>query len=273
MTSKRLHKLIHFCATGWFIACASFLLTLAMRQAGAAWWLIFSLSGYSAVLAFVLTSIYLFAVYRGVVRSRTEQEYPLTSSIYYMTFYDICPFLGAIAGVFSVVGSGSFLQQFSMVASGSLGTTFLVWIVLDPIVGLIEMCLPTSRELRHKRIAEAKAERQRIQSESNELLKNLGDKENTSLRKWQPVLEPLALTLAKLISSNEADYRMCESHAVEIGAKAWSLGGIACMQRLHKMAIAGHVVNYNGEDAIDYISIWWDGIGTWRKPLLVNILS
>ncbi len=81
MVRKRIFKLIHFASTAWFVVCAAFLITLAMRQVGAAWWLIFSLSGYSAVLTFVLVSIYLFAVYRGVVRSRIEQEYPLTSSV------------------------------------------------------------------------------------------------------------------------------------------------------------------------------------------------
>ncbi len=131
---------------------------------------------------------------------KLDQECPLASSIYYITFYDICPFLGALAGVFSVAGSGPVVQQLTTVALGSLGTTFLVWIILDPVVGLIEMCLPTSRELRNKPTADAKAERLRIQLENNQLLQNLGEQELSSLRKWQPVLEPLALTLAKLIS-------------------------------------------------------------------------
>lgn len=266
-------KLLHFCGTGWFFVCASFLLIVAMRQAGAAWWLIFSLSGYSALIAFIFISIYLFAVFRGAVRGKSEQEYPLTSSIQYIVFYDICPFLGALAGVFSVVDSGPVVQKLTLVATGSLATTFLVWIILDPLVGLVEMCFPTSRKLRNKRIAAAKAERLQIQLENNQLLQNLGEQELSSLQSWQPVLEPLARTLAKLISRDGVDYGMCEARAVEIGAKAWSLGGIACMQHLHKMAIADHVVNYHGEDGVDYISFWWDGIGTWRTPLLSKILA
>ena len=41
---------------------------------------------------------------------------------------------------------------------GTLKTTFIVWIVIDPLVGVIEMLLPESREHRAERLAE-KADR------------------------------------------------------------------------------------------------------------------
>jgi hypothetical protein len=57
-----------------------------------------------------------------------------------------------------------------------------------------------------------------------------------------------------------------------MGAEAWRLGGIACMRRLHEMAMAEHV-KHSGERVIDYITLWWDGIWSWRSPALVDILS
>lgn len=272
MTGKRLLKLVHASSTAWFVLCAGFLLTLAMRQAGAAWWLIFSLSGYSLVLVFVLVSIYLLAVYRGVRRREIEDEYPLTSSPYYKVFYDVCPFLGAIAGLIGGYDVGGLMEHADMIAFGSLGTTFLVWIVLDPAIAFIEMYLPNSRRLRKERLARIKAEKRQRQIDSERLLGEIYEKELHSYEEWQPVLEPMAEKLAMIVADGDGDFCKREKQTAQMGAEAWRLGGIACMRRLHEMAMADFVKR-SGEKAVDYITIWWDGIGTWRSPALVEILS
>ncbi len=271
MTGKRLLKLVHASSTAWFVMCAGFLLTHAMRQAGAAWWLIFSLSGYSLVLVFVLVSIYLLAVYRGVRRHQTEQEYPLTSSPYYMSFYDVCPFLGAIAGLIGGFDAMGLMEHANMIAVGSLGTTFLVWIVMDPAIAFIEMYLPTSRKLRKLRLAQIKADKRRRQLESEKLLAELYEKELQSYEKWQPILEPMAEKLAMIVADGQGDFYKREKETAQMGAEAWRLGGIACMRRLHEMAMADFVKR-RGEKIVDYITIWWDGIGVWRSPALIEIL-
>ena len=272
MVRKRIFKLIHFASTAWFVVCAAFLITLAMRQVGAAWWLIFSLSGYSAVLTFVLTSIYLFAVYRGVVRGRTEQEYPLTSSIYYMAFYDICPYLGALAGLLGRAPGGPLTGLFSSVAIGSLAMTFLVWIIVDPAVCLVEMCLPASRKLRHRRVAQAKAERVQRKQESDRLLVEVNEWMSLNYEHWQSLLEPMAEELAMLMVDKKPRMNAREKKTVALGAKAWRIGGIACMRRLHEMAIANYV-KHSSRKVVDCVAIWWDGIGTWRAPALALTIS
>jgi hypothetical protein len=272
MTAKRTLKKIHLASTVWFVACAAFLLMLAMRRVGAGWWLIFSLSGYSLILTFVLVSIYLFAVYRGVVRGDTAQEYPLTSSLYYMAFYDLCPFLGAVAALLSGAVVAGWKGELSMIAMGSLATTFCVWVIVDPAIGLIEMYLPTSRRLRYERLAAARQQRQARQLESDLLLENLRRREASNYEQWQPVLEPMAERLAAILEGARPASGENEAETVEFGAAAWRLGGLACMRRLHEMARAEHVRHSNMK-VVDYVALWWDGIGAWRSPSLARALA
>ena len=106
MNQQNRKKMLHFSSTAWFMLCVGYILVLALRQAGFNWWVIFSLSGYSAVLVFLLISLYLFAIYRGIDRSqKIEKEHPLTSTSYYKVFYDISPLLGIVAGALGVIGA------------------------------------------------------------------------------------------------------------------------------------------------------------------------
>jgi len=96
MTDKR--KWLHFASTGWFMLCVGYILVSALRQAGVHWWVIFSLSGFSAIFVFLLIGLYLFAIFRGVDRNqKIEIEHPLTNTNYYLAFYDISPLLGGFA--------------------------------------------------------------------------------------------------------------------------------------------------------------------------------
>lgn len=152
MTAKRILKRIHLAATVWFLACVGYLLATALRQAGLQWWLAFSLSGYSTLFIFLLVSLYLFAFVRGAGRDgHVEIEHPLTSANCYLGFYVAAPLLGGLA---AVLGAGDTWENpkfpFS-VAMGTLGTTFFVWIVLDPLIGIVEMLLPASRRYRAER--------------------------------------------------------------------------------------------------------------------------
>jgi len=271
MSSQRILKLVHFNSTVWFVVSAGFLLVVALRQAGAGWWLIFSLSGYSAVLIFLLISLYLFAVFRGVVQTR-KREHPLTTSIYYMTFYDISPFLGALAGVISTVGGGNMVQQLATISIGSLATTFFVWIVLDPVIGSVEMVLPASREHRRRRQAHVKAMRQRQRIDNERLLAKLQEEEALKQQRLGEFLPPLAEKLAGLLANYATDSRHVEPEVIQIGARAWRLGGIICMRQLHEMAIETYRKKFQSRHIIDHIAIWWDGIGNWHAPTLGETL-
>jgi hypothetical protein len=258
---------IHLASTIWFMLCVGYILVLALRQAGVRWWVIFSLSGYSALLVFLLISLYLFAIFRGVVRSqKTEVEHPLTSTVPYMVFYVAAPILGGLAGCLGMAGEDKVGQFLLGIALGTLGTTFLVWVVVDPLAGLLEMLLPASRRHRAERVARARDERERRRKKSERLLADVLTKEELGQRRWQEVLRPQAEKLAELLTTDGRNLKQAEREAVDMGLGAWRLGGVGCMRQLHDMAMAISQQKSQNKAIIDYISVWWDGIGSWRNP-------
>jgi len=247
--------------------CVGYIFILALRQAGVRWWVIFSLSGHSALLIFLLTSLYLFAVFRGVVRSqKIEVEHPLTSTTHYMVFYVGAPFLGGLAGCLAMAGQSS-VGQFPLgIALATLGTTFLAWVIVDPVVGLLEMLLPASRRHRVEWLAQVKAEREKQRRGSERLLAEVLAKEESDRRRWQQMLKPQAQKLVELLTASGIDLKRVEREAADIGLNAWQLGGMSCMRQLRDMAIAISRQKSRNRAIIDYISVWWDGIGGWRHP-------
>ncbi|MHC4495602.1 MAG: hypothetical protein ACYSYM_07250 [Planctomycetota bacterium] len=145
-------RITHIASTIWFILCVGYILTLALRQAGVRWWVVFSLSGHGVLIALVLVSLYLFAIVRGISSSqKVHVEHPLTSTIYYAVFYVTTPFLGTLAGCLGMIGVKTINQFLLGIAVGTLWVTFLVWVMVDPVIGLLEMLLPASRKHRVQR--------------------------------------------------------------------------------------------------------------------------
>ncbi|MCJ7778158.1 MAG: hypothetical protein MUP16_07590 [Sedimentisphaerales bacterium] len=266
MSGHKKFKSIHLISTAWFVLCIGYILVLALWQAGVRWWVIFSLSGYSILVILLLLSLYLFAIFRGISKAQTiEIEHPLTSADYYRFFYTTAPFLGGLAGCIGMIGEDKAAQFIAGVALGTFGATFLVWVIVDPITGLSEtLLLPASRRHRLRRLAQARAERKRKQLESERLLADILLKEEFELNLWQQELKPQAEKLAGLLTGNEADFKQAELEAVDIGLGAWRLGGLSCMKLLRDMAIDISKQRNRNKVFIDYISAWWDGIGTWR---------
>jgi hypothetical protein len=270
MSVRRTLKSIHLAGIVWFMLCIGYILVLALRQAGVQWWVIFSLSGHSALLVFLLISLYLFAIFRGVSRSqKVEAEHPLTSTNYYMVFYVAAPFLGGLAGCLGMIGVNTVSQFLLGIALGTLGTTFLVWVIVDPVTGLLEMLLPhASRKHYIERRAQAKAQREKRRKDREHLLAEVLAKEELHRRRWQEVLRPQAEKLAGLLTSNEIDFKQAEREAVDIGVNAWQIGGLSCMRQLRDMATTICKQRNQNRAIVDYIPIWWDGIGGWRNPSL-----
>lgn len=268
MTIRRALKLTHLLSTAWFLVCVIYILTLALRQVGFNWLLIFSLSGHSAVVILVLVSLYLFALFRGVGGAQQiEIEHPLTTTSHYMGLYVAAPLLGGLAGVLGMIGVHDSARFLLGVAFGTLGTTFAVWVVVDPLAGLIEMLLPASRKHRSERLAKVEAERRARQEKREQLLAEAFAREERDRQRWQQTLQPRAEQLATLLACDAPGVAGAEREAVHIGAEAWRLGGLTCMRQLHDMAIA--IRKAKGHDkTTDYIAYWWDGIGDWRRPSL-----
>lgn len=269
MNRRKVLKLVHFASAAWFTLSVGYILVFALWQAGKSWWVIVSLSGYSALVVFLLISLYLFAIFRGVARSqKTEIEHPLTTTIYYSVFYDTSPFLGLLAGGLGAIGVSRITDYLLVVAIGSFWVTFLVWIIVDPAAGLIEMLLPASREHRRKRLAQAETMREKERLAKQRLLAEVQAKEELEWVRWGEVLRPYAEKLAALVTSGEIAEKDRETRAVDIGVSAWQMGGLNCMRRLHSMAM--EICGRENQNAMifDYISNWWDGIGSWRNPSL-----
>jgi hypothetical protein len=249
------------------MACIGYILVLALHQAGFRWWIIFSLSGHSAIVLLLLISLYLFALFRGVGEAQQiELEHPLTTTSYYMGFYVAAPLLGGLAGLLGMIGAPHLVKFFLGVAMGTLGTTFTVWVIVDPIAGLVEMFLPASRKHRLERLAEAEAHRRTRQEKREQLLAEAFAREEQERQRWQQRLRPSADRLAILLKSNSAEFSNAEREAVSIGADAWRLGGLSCMRQLRDMTVAIHKDSTDQSTVADHISNWWDGIGDWRRP-------
>jgi len=264
-------KLLHLISTIWFIAWVGYVFVTALRQAGFNWLIIFSLSGHSVIFIFFLVSLYLFAFFRGV--SRNQQiiiEHPLTCTPHYMILYAITPFLGTIAGVLGMTNSVSASHFLNGLALGTLGMTFLIWVIFDPIIGLMETIIPAaSRKHRQERLAKAKAERQQKQRNRELLLERIFAEEEADKRRWHQLLVPQAEKLVEFTEQNEIDQKQIERKAIEIGATAWHIGGITCMRYLlnivHDICRKKHV----SKNIVDNIHFWWDGIGSWRSGSVI----
>jgi hypothetical protein len=268
MISKRLFKYIHIASTGWFILCSVFLIVIALRQAGLRWWVIFSLSGHSGVLIFFLTLVYCFAIFRGVSRSqKIEQEHPLTCSGSYLVFYDVSPFLGGVAGLTVSTVTHSAFELLITVTTGSMCSTFLVWILIDPMISMAEMLTPGSKSSRKVRIAEAKELQKRIREDNERLMEELLEMESINEKQREIELRPAAVTLAELLSGHNVGCANIEAQVVEMGALAWRVGGLAGMRQLYGMAERAYKEKNDEATSIDRIGVWWDGIGTWHKPV------
>lgn len=269
MTTRQVLRFTHLLSTIWFMACIGCILVLALHQAGFRWWVIFSLSGHSALLVFLLISVYLFALFRGVGEAQQiEVEHPLTTTSYYMGFYVAAPLLGGLAGTLGMVGAPHLIKFLLGVALGTLGTTFVVWVIIDPIAGLVEMFLPASRGHRQERFAQVEAQRRARQEKREQLLAEAFAREEQEHRRWQQQLQPHADRLATLLACSAEELARAEREAVEIGAFAWRLGGLSCMRQLRDMTVAVHTDREDAAASAEHISHWWDGIGDWRRSSL-----
>ncbi|MBN2269791.1 MAG: hypothetical protein JXN61_04205 [Sedimentisphaerales bacterium] len=261
-------RFMHLAGTVWFMLCFGYVLVQTLRQAGVRWWVLFSLSGHGVLLVFMSISLYLFAIFRGVSASQIHQiEHPLTSTGYYTVFYVTIPFLGGLAGCLGMIGVCTMVQQFLQgVALGTLAATFLVWVIVDPVAGVLEVWLsPGARRHRAQRVAQAKLLRDKEHQERERLLADILEREDRQKQQWAELLKPLAEKLADLLTAERIDFEAAERQAADIGASAWRIGGIGCMRLLREMAIEICKKQEGERQSADYISVWWDGIGNWRN--------
>jgi hypothetical protein len=190
----------------------------------------------------------------------------LTSAGCYAVFYDTTPFLGGLAGCIGAIGVSKINELLSGIVLGTLATTFLVWIVVDPVTGFIETLLPAGRKYRLERLAQAKALRQEQEERRKHLLAEILAQYEQDRHRWRQILQPYAEELAQVLSGGDIDDKQAEDKAVSIGARAWQMGGINCMRQLYYMTMETCKKRSQNSMAADYVTNWWDGVGSWRNP-------
>ncbi|MBW8015003.1 MAG: hypothetical protein FVQ82_02375 [Planctomycetes bacterium] len=270
MTIKRTLKLIHLTGTLFFLASIAFILVLALRQRDVSWWIIFSLSGHTALMGLLLISVYLFAMFRGVSGSPEVNEHPLTSSAYYMLFYVCSPYLGLAAGIIAMYDEPSARSFLLGVSLGTFCATFVGWVIVDPLVGLIESVLPASRRHKAVRLEAAHKEKEKNEAAKKLLIEQVLKAEDISRNEWKEELSVHAEKLASLVICG-SDVDDAEAVAASIGVKAWRMGGLTCMKFLHEMTMDACRVrgDKDGVEFVDRVSVWWDGIGRWQNTSIV----
>lgn len=262
---EKISKTIHFFSTAWFIACVIYLLMLTLFHAGFRLWIIFSLSGYSAVIIFIFVSLYLFAIFRSVDRSqKLSVEHPLTATSYYAFFYDVSPFLGGIAGAFAIINFATLRDFLLPIGYGTFLLTFLVWIIIDPLIAYVETLLPACRRCRLERLAKESLLKKEKQREKEHLIATVLQMSEQKRLDWQQVLQPYAEKLAEIIYKHQMGKKSPEDEILEIGVKAWQMGRLDCMQAIHNMTLDVYKKKYNTCVINDLIPTYWDGIGGWR---------
>lgn len=264
-------KRLHLCGIVWFLLCIAFLFVFSLYQMGYHFWVTFSISTYSAVIVLFLMTVYLFAFYKGVVRNSNSIEHPLTTSPYYVLLYDSSPFMGFIAGLFAGSFNQSVLSVLSTAAQGTLLMTFAMWIVLDSLTGLAEASFPKSVEHRKQRIAETYEKKRLHTLERQTLLEQINLEEKKSRSEWMLLFQPYAVEVADLLCVSSGNVKAMQKRIIELGALAWRQGGLLPMQLFYTL-ISEELKGRIARPSVDFVTLYWDGIGNWRRPDDLNRL-
>jgi len=260
---------MHLASTILFMLCLGYVFILAMRQAGFNWFVIFSLSGQSALIVLLLVSLYLFAMFRGASPSSDSQiEHPLTGTFYYIVFYISAPFLGAIAGALSTIGTTRVGDILDGIVMGTISATFFTWVVVDPVTGLLELLAPEPKKHRAARLAKMQIQKQLEEENRQKMLATMLEKEKENQQRWRQSFTPHSDRLVTLLASEKSNFAKAEQEAIDIGVEAWKTGGLICMKYVRDMTKETFKQRYDEHKYVDYISAWWDGIGRWRKSSL-----
>lgn len=214
-----------------------------------------------------LLLVYMYAVFKGLDKKQdVEAEHPLTSSFYYLGLYVVTPFLGGLAGILGCLGLfDSLSQMFSTAAFSTVIATIAFWIFVDPLTTALEpVVIPASRKQKAARLARLKQQKIQNQIKRKKLLDEALAIEQRNLEKWHNLLSQQADFLASVFAGRHNDIEKRKHEIIESGVRAWQIGGIECMKELRRMTLDAVEKKYNANIKIDYLTFWWDGIGSWR---------
>lgn len=260
---KRHKNLVRLAGLILFISASAYLLLFCDPQASGLHQLGIILTENNLAVSFVPITYALILAALMLQRGTRAIEHPLTASLCYRTLYDISPFLGALAGVLAVSTLDISMNQLAVVSIGILITTTAIWVIIDPILMVIEAVLPASRRLRRRRSIMAKKRRLKQKIEKDRILAEVRTKNTSACDNWNDKLLPYARDLADLVMNQRIPEAVKQAKAVDIGLYASHIGGQACMRYLYRMTQDMCGQKDDGAWIARSISIWWDGIGGW----------
>ncbi|MFH0964481.1 MAG: hypothetical protein V2A58_10780 [Planctomycetota bacterium] len=269
MPLERRLRILHLLVTAQFIAGAAIILFWSFHQTGLHGWAILSLSVPGLVLVLLAALIYGFAVARGVVGERIPDEHPLTGFAPYRLFYLVTPILGGLAGA----AFYSFTEGATVAVRGAALGTILpactIWLVLDPLLGIIESALPSTRRLRAARLARERDLRAARAQENERILAKVRADYRAHIEALRPLLLDRADRLSLLLRDPSPPQlrRRRADEAARLGFETWQTGGTDLMRELAALTLSRLDSPRRPELAatLDYL---WDGVGDWREGSL-----
>lgn len=272
MNRRKAQRFVHTTRMAGFVASVACMAVLSIVQADKSRWFTISLLSYFGWLLVATACSCSFSIFRGLSKNqRIKEEHRITTSVTYFLLYNLSPLLGALTGSLAAIGISRVTYYLFMVTAGSWCMTFMVWTIIDPILALMEMALPSSRQHRRERLLKSKNDEKNKRLAQKNLLAQINAEQQLQENLWNRVMQPYAEKLAELVVSNSFADEDAEAEAqiVDIGVIAWQMGGLNCMLQLHSMALNICKSKDRNWTNIDYVSIWWDGIGDWRSPWFI----
>ncbi len=255
MKNEKVLKYVHFLSMCFFLLSAGYMLSYILMQKTRNSFFV-SLSGLSTLIFGAIVFFYLLAFIKSLtLNNYYKAEHPFTSSIYYMIFYDLSPFIGASGAIIAMSMLKEIDSKMLFISIGTLISSFLVWILLDPLIQVSEMLLPSSLKYKKKRKKHLKAIKKAHKNAQLNVLKEI--KESEKELKSQRVFQEMSLKLFEALNDNEPE----ENEIIDLGLKAWQIGKIQGMQQLFEMTFKNEKDKQIKGKRLSYI---WDGIGSWK---------
>ena len=263
MPVERRLGLCHMLVAVQYLFSAAVVILWILLQTGLHWSIVFSLSTQGFALVVLAAMIYGFATYRGAVGDRRLAEHPFTSSVPYRFLYLLVPVLSGLVGA---VDFWLVLGTWYVVLGLSVGTVLaatVMWLLVDPLAGLVESAFPQSRLLRAQRLAREQERRERRRREKQLILEKVLAARKALLEQMRPAVEQHALRLRELLLDSAEDPWQRSEEGATIGLAAWQLGGAPVMKQLY--ATTARLCSDSAQgDLVSYLDYWWDGVGEWR---------
>lgn len=261
---ERRLSILHGAATFQLAASTALVIFWTLKAAGFNWLALFSLSVQGVMVVGLGVLVYGFAAFRGAVGRRTSVEFPLTGSYPYRAYYLVTPVLGGfVCGIDYLMAEG-LVEGLRGFALGTVITTFVVWVLTDPFIGIIESLLPASRRLRAGRRALQLEARERHTRRNRELLSRLREEKQARLAVLKPVVERHRDRLVRVLEDSRWDPDAGIEAGASIGFELWRLDGIDCMKEMYSSVMQSCPRSADGYPA-SHLEYWWDGIGEWRQ--------